>query len=252
MSDTPPPSPHLPPDAEARLLARRLVREARHAALAAIEPGSGAPLASRVATATDVSGDPVLLVSRLSAHTAAMLADARVSLLFGEPGRGDPLAHPRLMLRGRAEVVAAGGETWETVRRRFLARQPKAALYVDFPDFLFVRIETASALLNAGFARAYPLGRGDLCDAPVAGVSRAEARVVAHMNEDHGDALDAILRHAGEAGAGWRLIGTDATGFEASLGERVRRIEFAEPVSEGTGFRAAFVELARAAGETPG
>ena len=235
-------------DAQSRLLARRLVREARHAALAAVEPETGAPLASRVAVGTDMLGDPVLLVSRLSAHTKALLNDGRVSLLFGEPGRGNPLAHPRLMLRGEAASVEPTEPAHATLRRRFLERQPKARLYVDFPDFLFLRVAASSALLNAGFGQAYPLERADLCDEPVAGLAEAEPRVVAHMNEDHGDALDAILAQAGESGSGWRLIGVDATGFEAALADRIRRVEFSEPVCEAGGFRTAFVTLARQAG----
>ena len=79
-------------DAEARRLAKTLIREARYGALACLEPGSGAPLASRVALAPDISGQPIFLISQLSPHFAALEADPRASLLIGEPGKGDPLA----------------------------------------------------------------------------------------------------------------------------------------------------------------
>ncbi|TIX34331.1 MAG: HugZ family protein, partial [Mesorhizobium sp.] len=85
-------------DAEAIRLAKTLIRSARFGALAVIEPGTGSPLASRVGVATDLDGAPLILVSMLSAHTGAILADPRCSLLVGEPGKGDPLAHPRLTL----------------------------------------------------------------------------------------------------------------------------------------------------------
>ncbi|TJW76115.1 MAG: HugZ family protein, partial [Mesorhizobium sp.] len=54
-------------DAEAVRLAKTLVRSARFGALAVIEPGTGAPLASRVGVATDMDGAPLILVSMLSA-----------------------------------------------------------------------------------------------------------------------------------------------------------------------------------------
>lgn len=90
-----------PTDDEARALARRLVRLARHGALAVLDPRDGAPFASRVALATEMDGTLVMLVSRLSQHTEALAADARCSLLVGEPGKGDPLAHPRLTVVGK-------------------------------------------------------------------------------------------------------------------------------------------------------
>ena len=53
-------------------------------------------------------GEPVFFISRLSAHFPNLEADPRCSLLIGEPGKGDPLAHPRMTLIGRAEKIADG------------------------------------------------------------------------------------------------------------------------------------------------
>ncbi len=153
-----------PVDDGARALARRLLDEARHAALAVLEPGTGHPWASRVAIATDEHGAPVMLVSSLAPHTAALQADSRCSLLLGEPGAGDPLAHPRMTIVGRASCIddpAARGR----VRERYLAVHPKAALYVDFADFSFWRVEVERAALNAGFGRAYGLAAADVAAA---------------------------------------------------------------------------------------
>ncbi|RVB28703.1 HugZ family protein, partial [Mesorhizobium sp. M7A.F.Ca.CA.004.05.1.1] len=95
-------------DAEAIRLAKTLLRSARFGALAVIEPQTGSPLASRVGVATDIDGAPLILVSMLSAHTGALLADPRCSLLLGEPGKGDPLAHPRLTLICQAARLERG------------------------------------------------------------------------------------------------------------------------------------------------
>ena len=159
----PAPAFRQPVDDEARAMARRLLHHARHGALASLDPASGHPLASRVALATDIDGAPLILISALSAHTAALQADPRCSLLCGEPGRGDPLAHPRITLVARAHRIDRADEAVHSrVRRRYLVRQPKARLYADFGDFAFWRLEVERASLNGGFGRAYELTAADV------------------------------------------------------------------------------------------
>jgi putative heme iron utilization protein len=144
-------------DDEAIALAARLLDSSRHGTLAVLDPGSGHPLASRTALASDADGAPLILVSRLAAHTAALEADARCSLLVGEPGTGDPLAYPRMTLIGRARRLERASPEGQRSRERFLAAHPKSALYADFADFSFWRIEIQRASLNGGFGRAWLL-----------------------------------------------------------------------------------------------
>jgi putative heme iron utilization protein len=161
MADPPRRDPLNPVDVEARALARRLIDSARHAALGVLDPADGAPSVSRIAVATAPDGSPLTLISTLSAHTRALMADPRCSLLLGEPGaKGDPLTYPRLTLR--ATAVFAEGEEGEALRAAFLAARPKAALYAGFADFRVVRFAPTGALLNGGFGRAYALTAADL------------------------------------------------------------------------------------------
>lgn len=237
-------------DAEARRLARTLLRTARHGALATIEPGTGAPLASRVAVATAPDGAPLILVSALSAHTGALRADPRSALLAGEPGRGDPLAHPRLSLSARARALDRGTPEGEAARRRFLARHPKAALYADFPDFAFFRLEPAGAALNGGFGRAYALAPADLLVASpaLAGIAEIEAEAIAHMNADHAEAVALYARHFARAGAGdWRLSGIDPEGLDLVDGDRAARVWFPAPLVAAEALRPLLVAMAREA-----
>jgi putative heme iron utilization protein len=149
-------------DDEARTTARILVRSARYMAIAVIDPETSYPSASRVLTATDLDGTPVILVSGLSTHTKALLSDARCSLLAGEPGKGDPLAHPRVTVQSDAQPVERDSPAHDRIRQRFLDRHPKAELYIDFPDFCFFRLAPVAASLNGGFGRAYSLPGSDL------------------------------------------------------------------------------------------
>jgi putative heme iron utilization protein len=235
-------------DAEAVRLGKTLLRTARYGALAALEPGSGAPLASRVAVATDLDGTPLILVSALSEHTGAISADPRCSLLVGEPGKGDPLAHPRISLRCRAEKLERGTPDQARAERRYLNRHPKAKLYAGFPDFAFFRLAVERASLNGGFGKAYHLVRPDLiADLPAnAELADAEQSALDHMNADHADAVDVYARAFARAGgAGWRLTGMDAEGVDLVLADDSRRIFFEEPLEEAAALRKILVALAQ-------
>lgn len=157
------PDPIAPADDEARALARGLMAAARHAALAWTDPETGTPGISRIAFGRAPEGGPVTLISALAAHSAALRAHPEAAVMVGEPGaRGDPLTHPRLMLRVRAAFVDRAAPDHAALRARWLADHPKSALYIDFADFALVRLEPVSALLNAGFARAFRLTPADL------------------------------------------------------------------------------------------
>ena len=146
-------------DDNAIRLARTLMRTARHAVIATLDPQSGAPIATRVGISTDHDGAPIILVSALAAHTPALLADPRCSLLVGEPGKGDPLAHPRMTISAKAREIARDTPEHARIEWRYLSHLPKAKLYVGLGDFRFFRLEPESAKLNGGFGQAYQLSR---------------------------------------------------------------------------------------------
>jgi putative heme iron utilization protein len=240
-------SPLLPTTAEAIRLAKTLLRTARHAAIATLDPGTGAPRASRVGMSTDTDGTPIVLISRLAPHTGALLADPRCSLLVGEPGRGDPLAHPRLSLSCRATELARASPDSDRVARRYLARSPKAKLYAGLGDFGFFRLEVQSASLNGGFGRAYALSAADVLAASVAnaGIAESEPGVLEHMNTDHAAAVELYARHFARGSAGnWKLTGIDAEGIDLADGDDTRRVFFDQPLTSADEIRAVLVRMA--------
>ncbi|MFA5956203.1 HugZ family protein [Hyphomicrobium sp.] len=235
-----------PVDDTAKRLGRTLVRSARYGALATLDPLDGSPSASRVSLATAMDGSPIFLISRLSGHCTNLSADGRCSLLVGEPGKGDPLAHPRMTLIGNAVQLQPGQEqTYD--RNRYLRRHPKAALYVDFPDFSFWRFEVTRASLNGGFGKAFALTADDLATSldGIETLSEIEEGAVAHMNTDH---LDAIERYAIRAGAepnGWRLTTLDPEGLDLASGDRIARLWFDSPLTSAADLRPVLVSLAK-------
>lgn len=235
-----------PADDAARAQAKRMTRMARFGALATLSP-DGWPLASRVALATLIDGSPVCLVSGLSRHTEAMDRNPRVSLLVGEPGRGDPLAHPRLTLACQAERL--NREQDGDARRRYLARHPKAALYADLGDFAFFRLRVAGGDFNGGFGQACTLSAADLAPrVDWSQLAETEAAAVEHMNADHAEAVAHYARISGaKEGGDWRLTAIDPEGADLACGDEVRRMEFMSPVANAGALRAALVALARRA-----
>ncbi|MER8862444.1 HugZ family protein [Mesorhizobium sp. M0751] len=237
-------------DAEAIRLAKTLIRSARFGALAVLEPGTGSPLASRVGVATDIDGTPLILVSMLSAHTGAILADPRCSLLVGEPGKGDPLAHPRLTLVCRAVRLERGSSEHARTERRYLNRNPKAKLYAGLGDFSIFRLEPERASLNGGFGKAYLLDRTDLVatGAIVDELAAGEQSALDHMNADHLDAIALYASRFGGAGSdGWIVTGFDADGMDLVSGDNVCRVFFPEPLRAARDLRPVLVDMAKAA-----
>ncbi|TPM08846.1 HugZ family protein [Mesorhizobium sp. B2-3-11] len=236
-------------DAEAIRLAKTLLRSARFGALAVLEPRTGSPLASRVGIATDIDGAPLVLVSMLAAHTSALLADPRCSLLLGEPGKGDPLAHPRLTLACQASRLERGEQAHARAERRYLNRNPKASLYVGLGDFSIFRLEPQHASLNGGFGKAYQLERLDLLTIGpiIEELAGSEQSAVEHMNADHLDAIAVYARHFAKApGDGWTIAGLDAEGIDLVSGDNTCRVFFPQPLMMASELRPVLVAMARA------
>jgi heme iron utilization protein len=156
------PDPVAEADATARALAHELL-SLGHAALAWQDPDTGAPGISRISFARDPDAGLLTLVSGLAPHFRALRERPGCALMLGEVGdKGDPLSHPRLMIRAHAAFVAPDDPARPAIRARWLGRNPKAQVYIDLPDFAFVRLTPLSALLNGGFARAWRLTPEDL------------------------------------------------------------------------------------------
>jgi putative heme iron utilization protein len=236
-----------PPDFDPKSVAKTLLRSTRAGTLATLDRNTGHPFASLVNVATDVDGAALILVSRLSTHTANLEHDGRASLLLASTGKGDPLAHPRLTVLGTFVRIARDDPQEPRLRRRFLARHPKSELYAGFGDFSFWRLDAVSAHLNGGFARAADLKAADVMTdlAGAEDLIEAEPGAIAHMNDDHAEAvrLYATKLLGAEEGR-WRLTGIDPDGLDLAAGDLTLRLPFAERVTGAAQLRKAVVDLA--------
>ncbi len=216
--------------------AKRLMRISRTAALATLDPATGAPLTTLVGVASDFDGAPLFLISTLARHTKHLASDPRASLLLAEePERGDPLNHPRITLNGRIERAAD-----PRARARYLQRNPKAKLYADFADFAFFRLAIESVHFNGGFGRADALAPADVLASREgeAALAEAEARLVDWVNALGDDVVARLAQHRHSGRQVWRAIGLDAEGLDLAAGGRAARVQFAAPARDAADWRA--------------
>jgi putative heme iron utilization protein len=225
--------------------ARHLVRAVPKAALGTIlRAADGWPYVSLVVVATDHDGAPVLLLSDLSEHAKNLKEEDRASLLFDATGElEDPLAGERVTLLGRLVRTTAPGH-----RARYLARHPAAGMYVDFRDFAFYRMSVERAHLVAGFGRIHWIDGAELLIAPCPALAEAEAGILEHMNQDHGDVVQLYAGQLlGLDGEGWAMTGIDPEGCDLRVDHRTARLRFDQPIADPETARAALVGLAKRA-----
>lgn len=247
------------PETTPALLARRLLRACDRATLAthrrAGDATAGWPYAALVLLAADHDASPLLLISELAEHTRDIAADDRVALMLdGTAGLDEPLTGARVTLLGRARRTAQPRH-----RQRFLARHPGAAMYADFRDFAFYRVAVERAHLVGGFGRIHWIEGGALLDDPADATAlvASEADILAHMNQDHADAVALYATRVlglppGPAGTQWHMTGIDAEGIDLRLagaggGGRTGRIDFPRRVRDAEQARAELVRLAKQA-----
>jgi putative heme iron utilization protein len=227
---------------DARLAAKKLLREGRSGALATLMPGSGDPYCSLVNVATAVNGAPLLLLSTLALHTKNILADERVSLMLDGRKEGDPLEGARVMLMGtcaRASEPASGS--------RYLRCHPEAQAFASFADFAFYRMEITRVHLVAGFGRIVDLKPQDILTdvSDAQALIESEAEAIEHVNADHADACRLYAtKLLGAPDGDWRCVGIDPEGLELQRERTALRLPFPQRVTAPGPLRAVLKQLA--------
>ncbi|MDA1089647.1 MAG: DUF2470 domain-containing protein [Proteobacteria bacterium] len=223
---------------------RLMMRGARSAVLStALKSGEGWPYGSLVSVALDSDSSPLMLFSTLSDHTRNLAVDSRASLLIEETSRlKNPQTGPRVSVLGRINKTND-----ERHHRRFLALHPEASLYAGFGDFNFFKMTVERIHFVGGFAKAVWFKAPDILtdSKAAAAVAKAEVGVLAHMNEDHPNAVDHYANVLlGRRGKGWTMTGIDPDGADLRRGGRIARLEFEAPVTSRTQVRQELVRLA--------
>jgi putative heme iron utilization protein len=232
------------PEFNAQLAAKKLLREARSAALATLMLSIGDPYCSLVNVATTPDGSPLMLLSRLAIHTKNLLADSRVSLMLDERKEGDPLQGARVMLMGSCSNPDSSAAS------SYLRRHAEAEQYAGFADFAYYRMSVERVHLVAGFGRIVDLKPEqlltDVSDAQA--LVDAEAEAIAHMNADHAEACRLYAtKLLGASDGDWKCVGIDPEGLELQNGRAALRLFFPQRVTGPGPLRAVLKQLAEQA-----
>jgi heme iron utilization protein len=232
--------------------ARTLVHLGRTGTLATLSrKHPGHPFGSLMPYAPDDDGRPLVLISTMAMHTQNLITDPRASLFVAQPDwGGDPLAAGRVTVMGEARPVPKA-ET-AGARERYLARHEHAAYWVDFGDFSFYRLEVADVYFVGGFAAMDWVLPADYLRARPDPLADAAAGIVAHMNDDHADALVTFARVLARAEAdAASMVSVDRLGFKLriSSGDRVHsaRIAFPREVRTPGDARLVLIEMLKEA-----
>jgi putative heme iron utilization protein len=229
----------------ARLAAKKLLREGRSGALATLSAGSGDPYCSLVNVATAVDGAPLFLLSTLALHTKNIMADARISLMLDERKEGDPLEGARVMLMGTCAQCSK--KLGSSVASAYLRRHPDAEMFANFGDFSYYRMEIARAHLVAGFGRIVDLKPQDVLTdiSDAQPLTDSEADAIAHLHADHADACRLYAtKLLGAPDGEWRCVGIDPDGIELQSGRLALRLPFPQRVNAPGPLRAILKQLA--------
>lgn len=205
----------------------------------------GYPFGSVASYCLDVSGQPLFLMSELAQHTKNLRADARCSFIVMTGGE-DIQASARLTLVGECRPVPA--DEIGAAAARYYRYFPESRDFHTMYDFHFFRLVPGRCRFIGGFGRISWLEASAMIQAnPFS--AETEAGIVAHMNEDHADALQHYAALAGlvpEAGKALVMVGIDAEGLHLRVGARIVRSGFAAPVTTALAARATLVAMARA------
>ncbi len=227
---------------------RRFVRAHRNGVLCTLSKRlEGYPFASVSPFVLDAAGNPVILISTLAEHTKNLDADPRVSLI-AHPCVEDMQAVGRVTLLGRATRL----EDKNAFRERYLRYLPQAIDYFSAHDFHFYQISVENIRYIGGFGNIHWVRAEHYAPPPSDALVAAETGILAHMNADHRDNLRAYCLHLqGCEASEVAMVGIDYDGFDLRADGKLRRFDFAEPILDAQGARAALVALARQCRENP-
>ena len=215
--------------------------------LAAEAEVAGWPFGSLAPYALGGDGTPVVLLSEIAQHTRNLRRDPRVALFVRDPSAsGDEQASWRVTVLGRARSLEL--PELEEVHARYCARVPSAPSYLGTHDFTYFALEPVRVRAIGGFgAIRWLAGSAVLRDPLGGGLREAAPAIVSHMNDDHEDALRAIVAaRTGTLPARARMRSVDRAGFlvDTTSPDALRYVGFGREI-EAAEAREVFVALAR-------
>lgn len=225
----------------------------------------GFPFGSIVPFCLTPSGQPVIFIASIAAHTANLRQDPRASLFVHDPAaEGDPQKSWRITVMGKFERLTTDEEAAKAegtalvtedelseIKARYEQRIPFAIDYNSTHDFSFWCMrDVVRVRYIAGFGKICWLDGAEVMPANGGALEGCQA-AIDHMNEDHAENLLEIVRGlAGLEATGAKMIRLAADGFTIATEapDRTVFVPFDEEITSEE-IRPAIIRVLKAARE---
>ena len=211
----------------------------------------GYPFGSVTPFVLQPDGSIAIFISAIAQHTANIRANPKVSLTVRETpapdagGERDAQAMGRVTVVGDAQAVPEAGV--EATAERYFLFFPDARGHFRAHDFAFYAIHPVRIRYIAGFGAIHWIEPAAW--RPPAHAWEADAgQIIAHMNDDHADALRAMCRaFRGDTAGNARMLSVDPAGFHVRTPNATHYLPFERSCDTPADVRGEMVRLAHAA-----
>ncbi len=208
----------------------------------------GYPFGSVTTYMSTLNGEPIIYISDLAQHTRNIKQNPKMSLIAFTGGEDDANAGARLTIIGEVEKIEE--EAAEKVAERFYRMFPASEKYKNTHGFDFYILKCHRVRYIGGFGAIHWISKDDwLMDDPE--WSNAEDGMIKHMNQDHQDAMQLMLKHQLDIDAKEvQMLAVNPDGFFVKADEhKPIFINFPEPALAAASVRKTLVDLTNQARE---
>lgn len=233
---------------QAAFEARTLVRQSHVCVISTISKNlQGYPFGSVSPFMTDNQGRLIFYIAGIAQHSRNLSEDSRMcATVFDAAEQGDQNAHARVTVVGDAAPVPQ--EESELLLASYERQYPEAISYRQAHDFQLWRMEVKRVRYIGGFGHIFWIEQNEWqLEAPQFSLED-EARMVEHMNEDHRDANQLILKLIHNIDADEVVMTTLVSdGCYLRANEKNYFIQFETPCRDGMSVRKELVRLTKVA-----
>ena len=232
--------------------ARIMLRQEHSGVLSTLSVNqAGYPFGSIIPYMINSRGQVIIYASDIAQHSKNMQADPRVSLCVHDATVDDSQASGRVTILGDAQVDVVS----EYDIARYYALFPKAVAYKEAHDFRFYAITPTRVRYIGGFGKIFWFEKDEWLGEYVS-LDDVESGAIAHMHDDHLDAIAAIMAAALTAAGkektvqslqSHRLISIFHDGVHVSDGKQLHFVPFESSLTASDELRSAMVALTKSA-----
>lgn len=154
----------------------------------------GYPFGSVVPYMSDSDGKAYMYISDIAQHSRNLTLDSKLSLtIYDQASRGDQNESARITIVGDASIVA--DDQHDQLLERYIRLFPDAEAYKQAHGFKLWQVEVKRVRYIGGFGKIFWLEADEWLSEPAPWSFAESQGMVAHMNEDHQDAMALMLKH---------------------------------------------------------